>query len=956
MPLSPTLRSRWGGTAGLIRLGLIAMLVSVPTASFADGSDPSPQLIESDDALVEHTGTWGTQRTPQASGGTYRFSGGSPDDGLMLEFIGTTLAILYVEGPQMGIMAVEVDGVVLRSVMTGADRTAYPRRAVFDYLTDEAHTLRVYASQGVIGVDAFIAVPNDGKHPEVEAASVPRASPCGSDDLTHRVSIATDGAQGNAASWDAALSGDGRFVVFDSEASNLVSGDSNGEGDVFVRDRIACTTVRASVATDGTQGNNSSGTPSISDDGRYVAFVSSASSLVSSDTNNAADVFVRDLTTGTTTRVSVATGGTQVNGHSGGYAVISPDGQHVVFSSLASDLVGGDTNNIEDLFVHDRTAGTTTRVSVASDGTQSSFLAYNPDISADGRYVSFMSHDPSLVGGDTNGRADIFVRDLTAGTTTLASVASDGTQANDHSEYPGISGDGRYVVFDSWASNLVSEDTNGAQDTFVHDRTTGVTTRVSVTSDGTQANGLSRYPTISTDGRYVAFYAIATNLINVPTYLPNVYIHDRTTSATSIVSIGVDGAPSEFGLTQWYPAISGDGHYVAFSSIAANLVIGDTNWQADIFVHDTFASPSGPLPPSGLSATTFSSVQINLQWTDNSPTETNYGIERSLDGVSDWSQIGSTGANTVTFSDTVWIGCATTYYYRVRAFRSGDGLFSTYSNIASATTLPCSPAGTDGVMLVRPSNNTVYLRNNLADPPPSHAYGTFTAQPPAPALNGQWVMGDWDGNGNETLGIYASNGVFYYTNTLGTTTAWNGIWIGLFNRPPVAGRFNAGVNHDCIGVVDRGEFPPYGTAFALYFTCDLTNGTAPTLIFQWLSVLLPDSQGHSGTFQFTASDFDGNTIDSIAARRGAYIAWTNVPPTVLLSEFSFAQYIGTPAITDEGQLLAGDWNQDGVDSFGLYYQTGYFYRREDLQWNSGSGVGLSLGTPLGTPSSAVTWH
>ncbi|MCQ3933239.1 MAG: hypothetical protein DPW16_22560 [Chloroflexi bacterium] len=588
-------------------------------------------------------------------------------------------------------------------------------------------------------------------------------------------------------------------------------------------------------------------------------------------------------------------------------------------------------------------------------GVQANSNAYNPDISADGRYVTFMSYATNLVSGDTNGQPDVFVHDRTTGTTTRVSIASDGTQANDYSVEPSISGDGRYVVFHSWATNLIGGDTNAQGDIFVHDRTTGTTTRVSVASNGTQSNSWSRYPMISTDGRYVAFYSSASNFTSVPTYIPNLYMHDRTTGTTSIVSIGVDGAPSGFGLALWYPSISGDGHYVAFSSIAANLVIGDTNGQYDVFVHDTFAIPSGPLPPTGLSATTFSSVQINLQWADNSPSETNYGIERSPDGISDWSQIGSTLANVVTFNDTVWVSCGTTYYYRVRAFRDGDDLFSTYSNIASAKTLPCNPAGTDGIMLVRPSNNTVYLRNTLSDPPPSYAYSTFTAQPPAPALNGQWVMGDWDGNGNETPGIYASNGVFYYTNTLGTTTAWNAIWIGLFNRPPVAGRFNGAVYHDCIGVVDSGEFPPYGTAFALYFTCDFTNGTAPSLTFQWLSVLLPDNQGFSGPFQFTAGDYDGNAVDSVALRRGPFVTWTNIPPTTLLSEFPSAQYVGAPSSGDGGQVVSGDWDQNGIDSFGLYYQDGLFYRRNDLDWNSGIWITLSLGTPLGAPTTALGW-
>ncbi|MBZ0315734.1 MAG: hypothetical protein K8L91_04885 [Anaerolineae bacterium] len=941
-----------------ILVGLIGVVLLIPVAPSAYSQDPLPQTIESDDPQVIREGEWLNQTASGASGGAYLYSSPTTESAaLQLSFSGSTIGVVYVSGPGLGILVIEVDGTVLRTVITAAETTTYGQVATINYLTDEPHTLRVYAQAGgVIGVDAFIAI-SPNPTPETTATDIPtpRASLCGSDDPTHRVSIASDGTQGNGLSSGAGYSGDGQYVVFSSDATNLVSGDTNGTDDAFIRDRLACTTTRVSIATDGTQGNNASGGTSISDDGRYVAFSSLASNLVSGDTNNVLDIFVRDLTAGTTTRVSVATGGTQANERSW-YPQISADGQFVVFWSLANNLVSGDTNNADDIFVHDRTTGTTTRVSVDSVGVQGNSNSVSPDISSDGRYVAFMSYANNLVSGDTNLMPDIFVHDRTTGITSRVSVGDGGIQGNGEAHSPQISGDGRHVVFGASSSNLVVGDTNARTDIFVYDQTTHTTARVSVASDGTQANEWSTYPAISTDGRYVAFWSLASNLTSVNTlFIPNVYIHDLTTGETRLVSVGVDGGLSEFGLLTIPPGISANGQYVSFVSDASNLVVGDTNGQYDVFVRDTFAAPTGPLAPTGLSAATFSSVQINLQWTDNSPSETNYGIERSPDGVSDWSQIGSTGANTVTFSDTVWIGCATTYYYRVRAFRSGDGLFSAYSNVASATTLPCAPAGTDGVMLVRPSNNTVYLRNNLADPPPAYAYGTFTAQPPAPALNGQWVMGDWDGNGSETPGVYASNGVFYYTNTLGTTTAWNGIWIGLFNRPPIAGRLNAGVNHDCIGVVDSGEFPPYGTAFALYFTCDLTNGTAPSLTYQWLSVLLPDNQGFSGPFQFIAGDYDGNAVDSIAVRRGPFVTWTNIPPTTLLSEFPTAQYVGAPSSGDGGQVVSGDWDQNGIDSFGLYYQDGLFYRRNDLDWNSGIWFTLSLGTPLGTPTTMLGW-
>jgi len=223
---------------------------------------------------------------------------------------------------------------------------------------------------------------------------------------------------------------------------------------------------RVSVASDGTQGNDNSWDPSISADGRYVAFFSHASNLVPGDTNGKADVFVHDRVTGQTTRVSVASDGTEGNGYSW-FPSISADGRYVAFESIASNLVPGDTNGVSDVFVHDRLTGQTTRVSVASDGTQGHSASDHPSISADGRYVAFESFASNLVPGDTNGKRDVFVHDRLTGQTARVSVASDGTQGNGDSIYPSISADGRYVAFVSGASNLVPGDANGNIDVFI---------------------------------------------------------------------------------------------------------------------------------------------------------------------------------------------------------------------------------------------------------------------------------------------------------------------------------------------------------------------------------------------------------------------------------------------------------------------------------------------------------
>jgi Tol biopolymer transport system component len=342
-----------------------------------------------------------------------------------------------------------------------------------------------------------------------------------------RVSVASDRTQGTGSSVRPSISANGLHVAFSSSAPNLVSGDTNGVDDVFVHNRDTGETFRISVASDGTQGNIASWFPSISSDGRFVAFQSWASSLVSGDTNEALDIFVHDRDTARTTRISVASDGTQGNGSSY-HPSISANGRYVTFTSVASNLVSGDTNGWVDVFVHDRDIGETTRVSVATDKTQGNSGSFDSSISADGRLVAFQSWASNLVSGDTNETWDLFVHDRVTGKTTMASVASDKTHGNSASWAPSISADGRYVVFVSAATNLVSGDTNGVDDVFVHDRDTGETTRVSVACDEAQGNSVSWAPSISADGQFVAFESEASNLVSGDTNKTwDVFVHDR---------------------------------------------------------------------------------------------------------------------------------------------------------------------------------------------------------------------------------------------------------------------------------------------------------------------------------------------------------------------------------------------------------------------------------------------
>jgi Tol biopolymer transport system component len=417
---------------------------------------------------------------------------------------------------------------------------------------------------------------------------------------TTRISLDSSSAQGNATSSYPSISTDGRYVAFYSDASNLVSGDTNGVADVFVRDTQTNTTSRVSLAFNGEQGNNLSWIPSISADGRYVAFYSAASNLVSGDTNGVADVFVRDTQTNTTTRVSINSSGGEGNNASGNPSIyagnpsISADGRYVAFYSDASNLVSGDTNNTEDIFMRDTQTNTTTRISIASNGAQANNLSRNPSISADGRYVAFLSFASNLAGTTSGGT---FVRDTQTNTTSRISLNSSGEEGNYASlGNPSISADGRYVAFASQASNLVNGDTNDddwpatpGSDVFVRDTQMNITTRVSLNSSGVEGeeNSISGNPSISADGRYVAFASGASNLVNGDTNGRfDVFVRDtqmNTTTRVSVSSIGTEG-----NYDSGYPnslSISANGCYVVFVSGASNLVSGDTNGMWDVFVH-----------------------------------------------------------------------------------------------------------------------------------------------------------------------------------------------------------------------------------------------------------------------------------------------------------------------------------------------------------------------------------
>lgn len=387
------------------------------------------------------------------------------------------------------------------------------------------------------------------------------------------------------------VSADGRYVAFTSYASNLTDpmpNPNDDEPDVFVRDLLLGTTVRVSDPADGGDYANARSTsPSISANGRIVAFASHASDLIEGDPPGfSTDIYVRDLDAGTIERVSLALDGTSApNGESHG-PDLSADGRMVAFHSRASDLAAGDVqDNQDDVFVHDRQTGVTLKLTPDADSFSNSAA-----ISADGRHVAFKSRATNLVPGDGNERDDVFVHDLDSGVTSLASVAFDGGGGDSYSENPALSADGQRVAFTSPATNLVEDgDGNDFADVFVRDRDTGTTVLVSRGWDGSPADEHSYDACLSDDGTVVAFHSDASNLVEDD---PNghgrdVFVHDLGTGRTRLASRTLDGGGGGGDGTSENCGLSGDGRHVAFESNVANLVASDPNGTTnDIFRAD----------------------------------------------------------------------------------------------------------------------------------------------------------------------------------------------------------------------------------------------------------------------------------------------------------------------------------------------------------------------------------
>jgi Tol biopolymer transport system component len=639
------------------------------------------------------------------------------------------------------------------------------------------------------------------------------------------VSISTSGDQASInASDDPSISSDGTRIAFVSDATNLVAGDTNGKDDVFVHDTSTGTTIRVSVASDGTPANNHSRMATISADGTKVAFISWADNLVAGDTNIREDVFLHDLDTGSTSRVSLAHDDSQVVATIVSTISIDGDGSLVAFVSNSAGFVANDTNGFRDVFIRDTAAGTTTRASVSwmipapdADGHSDA-----PSLSADGTRIAFHSDATNLsVSGDINGLTDVYIRNLQMNTTSLASVTTLGGQASGgRSINPSLSADGTRVAFESRATNLMGgADPNNAFDVFLRDTVTGTTTLVSEAATGTWADDGSGAASISGDGTMVAFHSVATNLIAADTNATlDVFVRDLAADATARVSTTDTGAQAA-GVSD-APSLNGDGSLTAFRSVAP-LVPTDTNDTDDAYVVATDASLD--TDRDGLTGWEEGPIGTDPDLWDTDGDNLSDGDEHLVhptsplladtdgDGVNDNLEIlGLIPTDPTEPPAQVALFNPTSAEWHLR---SADGSTTTFyyglpGDVPLMGDWNCD--GIDTVGMFRPDNGFVYLRN-------TNDFGVGEIDFFFGIAGDIPIVGDWDGDGCDSLGVYRGGRVFL-TNALATAFADIDFWFGIPGDSPFAGDF------DKDGLSEIGLFRE-ATGFA-YLRNDYTSGIA----------------------------------------------------------------------------------------------------------------------------------
>jgi Tol biopolymer transport system component len=403
---------------------------------------------------------------------------------------------------------------------------------------------------------------------------------------TKRISLTPSGQQA-VGGWNfrASTSKNGRYVAYTTAASNMAPGDNGDWNDVYIHDQKKRTRTWVSFPKSAGDNDGDSFSGDVSSDGRFVAFSSESAKIIDSDTNGFSDVFIHDTAKRRSKRVSVTSKERQaVNGDSVA-PVLDASGRFVAFTSKATNLVKGDTNDKADVFVRDRKSGKTKRVSVKSNGKQArGGDSFNAAISSNGRYVAFTSEAANLARKDKNGRVDVYIHDRWTGKTSLVSVNRKGVAGDSVSDHASLSANGRYVAFASLSSDLVKKDKSPRYDVFVRDRSLGKTSLVGRRSDGRQPNGSTWFPSISANGRWVAFESYADNLFLGDTNDDaDIFVRDRKTrklrhqsrSHVGSVALGKSAVPD----------LSADGRFVVFRSSAADLISPgtDTNGLSDIF-------------------------------------------------------------------------------------------------------------------------------------------------------------------------------------------------------------------------------------------------------------------------------------------------------------------------------------------------------------------------------------
>ncbi len=422
-------------------------------------------------------------------------------------------------------------------------------------------------------------------------------------------------------------------------------------------------TRRVTVDSNGAQANGYSDFGALARGGNFVVFNSAANNLVPGDTNNKSDVFVHDLSTGVTTRESVDSNGVLGNSWSASTNVgISADGRFVVFGSLSTELVPGDVNGQDDIFLRDRLLGTTTLSSLGSAGQQGAWESVDPSVSNDGRYVSFTSRSPNFVSPDTNGtNRDIFVRDLVAGTTVLASIGPQGSQSSFGAFDSVISGDGRFVAFRSESPNMVPVGAYYKQ-IFVRDLVLGTTAIESISTAGVPANAASSGAFLSTDGRYMTFFSAATNL--VLSGLPGGFLRDRVTGTTELVTKGYGGVDTN--IACGIDSVSDDGRFILFSGYATNVLphYGYPTPGVQGWIRDTVGGDNVP---------------VAMEWLNSQP------VGALMTGMSADGQVAMfrAGANNVVPNDT---NGAADFFVLTAPFEG-----STYFCSSKVNSLGCAP-------------------------------------------------------------------------------------------------------------------------------------------------------------------------------------------------------------------------------------------------------------------------